>query len=83
MSRTLKCDKMCKYVKVSDKIFKNTTETKLKTIKEIKNRPKQLILRGWNRIRWSLCRVGFSSLIKKKHFKTKAIKLALALFLKF
>jgi len=48
MSRTLKCDKMCKYVKISDKLFslkrlKNTTETK--TIKVIKNRPKQIILR--------------------------------------
>ena len=40
MSRTLKCDKICKYVKISDKIFslkrlKNTRET-IKTIKVIK-----------------------------------------------
>ena len=49
MSRTLKCDKICKYVKISDKIFKNTTET-VKNNKVIKNQPKQIILRGWNRI---------------------------------
>ena len=49
MSRTLKCDKIRKYVKISDKIFKNTTET-IKNNKVIKNRPKQILLRGWNRI---------------------------------
>ena len=49
MSRTLKFDKICKYVKISDKIFKNTTET-IKNNKVINNRPKQIILRGWNHI---------------------------------
>ena len=49
MLRTLKCDKICKYVKISDKIFKNTTET-IKNYKVIKNRPKQIILRRWNHI---------------------------------
>ena len=29
MSRMLKCDKICKYVTISDKIFKNTTEITL------------------------------------------------------
>ena len=46
MSRMLKCDKICKYVKISDKIFKNTTET----IKNNKVINKQIILHRWNRI---------------------------------
>ena len=49
MSRMLTCDKIRKYVKISDKIFKNTTET-IKNNKVIKNRPKQIILHRWNHI---------------------------------
>ena len=37
MSRTLKCDKICKYVKISDKIF-----MKLKVSKNLKILRKQL-----------------------------------------
>ena len=54
MSQTLKSDKICKCVKISDKnIFmklKNLKRLVAKTIEVIKNRPKQIILCGWNRI---------------------------------
>ena len=58
MSRTLKCDKICKYVKISDKIF---------SLKRLKNTRKTIKVSKTDFARMEshcLFRVGFSSLTK-------------------